>query len=946
MNKIETTFLQQLKQSDFGGDVSTSKANQVIYATDNSIYELTPSAIIFPKNIADVEAIFALLKQEEFRDIKITARGGGTSTNGQSINNGFIVDYSRYMNKIINIDVDNMTAEVEPGVILDQLNLALKEHGLYFPPNISPSNRATIGGMVNTDACGQGSCVHGRTSDNVVDLTMHSFVADGALCSHDLPPKMTQQVLDMLSEAKHAYSSKHLARTSTGYNIEKSYENDQLNLNYLLCGSEGTLVLVSKIVVKLKKLPLKKRLILLSYDNFDHALSDAKKLASLQPNAVETVDENVIRLARNDIIWQKVGDLVGNNDDASVNIVEFFYDDVASFERHEQELETALKALNVSSQNYFFISDEEKIADIWGLRKKGVGLLGSMKGHRRPLPFVEDTIVPTANLASYIKDFRQLLQKYDVKYGMFGHVDGGCLHVRPALDMKQAKNRELIRKITDEVADLLLKYDGLLWGEHGKGFRGEYAKKFLGEKVLTVFGKIKSYFDPFNQLNYGKISAGVEGDIKKIDDVPMRGEFDEGIDKDNYQEFENIVSCNGNALCFNLDKTTAMCPSYKVSGNRVYSPKGRAMLFKQWLRVQGKLPLLTQNVRSKFLIKIKNLFRQDFEREVYDSFAKCLGCKACSSQCPIKVNIPDAKAFFLSIFYSKHFRKPQDYLIGYIERFLGVFGRFPAVSNWLFKNSVVAWCVKKIFSISHIVALKLPQEKLEPVPSDKKVYLLREAYTNYYLGDVFSSAFNVLTKLGVEVRTTKIFENGKALHAKGLLNEFRKVVKKNASYLDRLDNYPKLSIDPSISLSYQDEYQRFLGKDLEVSYVANFLDELDFKIDVANDKNYHLILHCSEQTNIANIGKIWQNIFAKCGVKLNVIQAGCCGMSGSFGSETQNENDSKQIFQDNWSEIVERLGGDDNNVLMASGSSCKSQIERFSKVRVLHPLVVLESFLK
>lgn len=946
MSIIQKDFLKQLEKSGFTGDLSTSKSNQVIYSTDNSIYEVAPSGIIFPKNIDDVELIFQLLKQESFHTIKVTARGGGTSTNGQSINDGLIVDYSRYMNKIINIDVDNMTADVEPGVILDQLNLALRKHNLYFPPNISPSNRATIGGMVNTDACGQGSCAHGRTSDNIADLTIHSLITDGAISSKNPPKDIKTALGDILDKAKNIYSSKHLSRTSTGYNIEKSYANDHLNLNYLISGSEGTLVLVSKVTVKLKKLPLKKRLVFLSYDNFDKALSDAEKLASLTPNAVETVDENVINLARKDIIWEKVGGLIGNNINASVNIVEFCYDDLEKFENHEKELENLLENLDISSINHVFISDDNKISDIWGLRKKGVGLLGAMQGGRRPIPFVEDTIVPTQHLADYIKGFREILKKHNIQYGMFGHVDAGCLHVRPALDMKQSDNRKLIRQISDEVSELLLKYNGLLWGEHGKGFRGEYAEKFLGEKVLKAFGQIKGYFDPFNQLNHGKISTGSKNNLTKIDDVPTRGEFDEGISQNNYQEFENILNCNGNALCFNLDKNTAMCPSYKVSNNRLYSPKGRAMLFKEWLRLNPKIPSIKQDVKSNWLanltIKIRNLFCHHFDKEVYASFSKCLGCKACNSQCPIKVSIPDAKAYFLNLFFIKNFRKPQDYLIGYIERIITLFGKYPKISNALFRNVLLSGIIKKIFGIAHILSFNPAPTKLTPVKSDKKIYLLRESYTNYYLGDEFSSTFNVLTKLGFEVKTTKIFENGKALHSKGFLNSFRKIVRKNISYFKTLENHPMLTIDPSITLSYQDEYQRFSDEKLDVIYLPTFLDKLDFTAKLPDNRNYHLILHCSEQSNIANISKIWQNIFTKFGVNLNVIQAGCCGMSGSFGTETQNIKDSKTIFQDNWENIIKQLSEDKNNIIMVSGSSCKSQIERFSKYKSSHPFIVIE----
>ncbi len=924
---LNLLFLSNLRNSGFSGDIATQKSVTKVYATDNSIYEIEPEAVIFPRSYKDVELIFKLLRQEKFRAIKITARGGGTSTNGQSINNGFIVDYSRYMNRILKIDAQNFTAEVEPGVILDVLNKELEKFGLYFPPNISPSNRATIGGMVNTDACGKGSCTHGRTSDNIENLTLHFLREEKNILS---------EVSEILARAQNLYSSKHLARTATGYNIEKSFFNGALDLNYLISGSEGTLALVSKITLKLKKVPSKKTLVLIRYQNFDAALKEARQLIALNPTAIETIDENVIRLARNDIIWQDVGHLIGDGDDVSVNILEF----------SDQEVPDSF-----NKTDCFITTDKTAIANIWNLRKQGVGLLGAMKGKRRPLPFVEDTIVPPEELAAYIAGFRAILKKYDVVYGMFGHVDAGCLHVRPALNMRQEGDRELIRKISDEVCELLLKHRGIIWGEHGKGFRGEYSEKFLGTEVVKIFNEIKKTFDPFDQLNYGKIaSSNVE--IKALDAVTTRGELDQNISAKIHDEFENILSCNGNALCFNLDKTSPMCPSYKVSGDRRFSPKGRAMLFKEWVRKNSDLPALKQNVAGNLGAKICNLFSKNFEAEIYDSFSKCLGCKACNTQCPIKVSIPDAKAYFLSLYFTKNFRKAQDYLIGNIERILLICGGFPRLFNFFTQNYLAKFFARKIFGVTTIPVLKdIGQQKHQTIKppsitqnSPGTIYILRDAYTTYFHADELQNAFELLNKIGFQVQFSKLFESGKALHAKGFLNRFRKVVANNVAYLSSL-NGTLVSIDPSVSLSYRDEYQRFSDQKIEVFYLPEFLQKISAQKNLpqkstTSDKKYHLILHCSEQTNIARIAESWSEIFAQFGIKLNILKLGCCGMSGSFGMEVQNFSDSKKIFENNWEEQINKLQNE-NNVLMVSGSSCQSQLQRFSQVQVFNPIAVL-----
>ncbi|MBM5782140.1 MAG: FAD-binding oxidoreductase [Pelagibacterales bacterium] len=1005
---LNNIFLSTLKNNGFIGDIATEKSVTVTYATDNSIYEVEPDAVIFPKNSQDVELIFNLLRKENFHLIKITARGGGTSTNGQSINSGIIVDYSRYMNRILKIDADKMTAEVEPGVILDVLNKELEKYNLFFPPNISPSNRATIGGMVNTDACGKGSCTYGRTSDNIESLDLHLLCEEKIVSSKIGAKDLNEKLISILSKAQDIYSSKHLARTTTGYNIEKSFFNNKLDLNYLISGSEGTLALVSKVTVKLKKLPLKKRLVLLRYKNFDYALKDARKLISLNPTAIETIDENVIRLARNDIIWQDVGHLIGEGNDTSINIVEFAYDNLEDFDKHKNQLHNILSCnsniINVSHEhsqgsqeirhtqndntkflfeNYFIAEDKNQIANIWNLRKQGVGLLGAMKGKRRPLPFVEDTIVPPSELASYISGFREVLKKYGVRYGMFGHVDAGCLHVRPALNMRQQADRELIRKISDEVCNLLLKHHGIIWGEHGKGFRSEYSEKFLGEKVVKVFSEIKKTFDPKQQLNYGKISA-LNSEIAKIDNITTRGFLDEKISSEIHDDFENILSCNGNALCFNLDKASPMCPSYKVSGDRRFSPKGRAMLFKEWIRNNPNLPSIVSVIAKKgkpdlainFTKKVRNLFSKNFESEIYESFSKCLGCKACNTQCPIKVSIPDAKSYFLSHYFRENFRKPQDYLIGNIEKFLIIFGKFPKFFNFVTQNKIAKFIVRKIFGVTDILPItknyfsnsfildaskdamsKAPnqsstilvcsQNDKYEVQSSKnrdQIYLLCDAYTNYFHAEELQNSYELLVKLGFDVEFTKVFENGKALHAKGFLNAFTKTIKRNISYLKTL-NGTLITIDPSISLTYRDEYSRFNNEKIEVLYLAEFLHKIEQKINVNYNKNYHLILHCSEQTNFAKISDIWVKIFANLGINLNILKIGCCGMSGSFGMEVSNFKDSEKIFEMNWQESIIKLSQNSDNIIMTAGSSCKSQVERFMDYKIYNPVSVINSLL-
>ena len=317
-----------------------------------------------------------------------------------------------------------------------------------------------------------------------------------------------------------------------------------------------------------------------------------------------------------------------------------------------------------------------------------------------------------------------------------------------------------------------------------------------------------------------------------------------------------------------------------------------------------------------------------------------MGCKACNTQCPIKVSIPDAKAYFLSLYFTKNFRKAQDYLIGNIEKLLLIFGRFPRIFNFVTQKRVTKFLARKIFGVTDILPISSAQCTSHNNKNGAKIYILRDAYSNYFHGLELQNAFELLTKLGFNVEFTTIFENGKALHAKGFLNQFRKVVAKNISYLSSL-NGTLISIDPSVALSYRDEYPRFFDQKIEVFYLAEFLQQIEIKKTSTSSKKHHLILHCSEQTNISRIIETWREIFEKFGIKLNIIKTGCCGMSGSFGMEEQNFADSKIIFENNWQELLIKLGQDQENIIMVSGSSCKSQVERFSEVKISNPFAVL-----
>lgn len=776
-------FLEALKDTGFEGEIAPTLDQRTVLSTDNSIYQRLPQAVLYPRDADDLERLARLAGHAEFRDIVLAPRGGGTGTNGQSLTDGLVVDVSRHMNQILDIDVDNRRVRVQAGVVKDQLNAALKPFGLFFAPELSTSNRATIGGMIATDASGQGSCEYGKTRDHVLEL---DSVLLGGERLHSRP--ISEDELDNLCARSDRVGRVHrrarriidgereriatifpsLNRCLTGYDLAHLRTADgKFDLNSVLCGAEGSLALTSEAVLNVLPIPAHSTLVNVRYAGFMDALRDAKALMAsggssqtqpqARPTSIETVDSKVLNLAMQDVVWDGVAEFFpagepGAPATAGINLVEFNDD---SSERLAERVAAFCAHLEndagIARLGYTLARGREQIRRVYAMRKRAVGLLGNAEGEKRPIPFVEDTAVPPEHLADYIAEFRALLDARGLEYGMFGHVDAGVLHVRPAIDMKDPAQEGLIREISDEVAALTQKYCGLLWGEHGKGVRSEYAPAFFGA-LYPSLQRLKAAFDPYNQLNPGKIAtpssirpedagtasirpedAGtasispkeaeadtadatsletaepvkwVDPGLLTIDGVPTRGQFDRQIDERVWQAHAATVYCNGNGACYNYDPDDVMCPSWKATRDHVHSTKGRASLIREWLRLQGRAGVdLVEVARAqraegvwgairhlprRTLNTLRRRRQDDFSHQVYEAMAGCLACKACAGQCPVKVNVPDSRAQFLEVYHGRYLRPVRDYLIGGLEFMVPALARIAPLYNAALDNRLVA----------------------------------------------------------------------------------------------------------------------------------------------------------------------------------------------------------------------------------------------------------------
>ncbi len=992
LNPLAAQFLQQLRYAGFLGDLDSRFATRLSLSTDNSVYQVLPEAVIFPKSESDIQLALGLLGKKEFQALKLSPRGGGTGTNGQALSPGIILDLSRYLNRIGELNLAEGWVEVEPGVVLDQLNEILKPHGVFFAPTLSTSSRATLGGMINTDASGKGSRIYGKTSDHVLGLTAY-LVGGERLETKEIdlaklgqlqpsPGKVGQiyrglEAILRRSRLQIETDLPHLARFVTGYNLEKIYnkKRDRFNLNYLLSGAEGTLAVLTRARLKLTPLVQHKRLLVIQYDDFQKALEDAERLLLADPAAIETLDHKILELAKQDEIYHQVGPLLGGDWSKlkAINLVEFIHAELPPLQSKVEGLIEAIQQGRTKAIGHYLAEGEEEIASLWELRKKGVGLLGNAPGLRKPIAFVEDTVVPPKRLAAYIKEFRALLEGHGLTYGMFGHVDVGCLHVRPALDMKDEADERLLLQISEEVATLVQKYGGVIWGEHGKGFRSQYTERYFGSELYQELRVIKGLFDPHNQLNPGKIATplGAEEPLVQVDG-PFRGKEDRKIRPDLFAAFTASVDCNGNGACFNYAASSVICPSFRASGDRVHSPKGRAALTREWIKRLSEESAPFQLVEPAYqAFNPFNWLRKawnslvggaDFSHEVFNAFQGCLSCKACQGQCPIKVDVPDFKAKFLALYHQRYLRPLRDYLAKGVEKTAQGQAEWAEFFNSLLGLPLVQWKLKRFFGLvdppllsevnlqaglAERHALLTWNDSLNHLDPQQNLLLVQDAFTSFYESDLVLKLHDFFALCGVKLWVLPFSENGKAKHIKGFLGDFKKTAEETSAKLAAMAKYqiPMIGLDPAIALTYRDEYPKILERDpgfkvfLLEEWLVKQLPLLTLP-KLTADKPIHFFAHCTEKTALPAAETWWKKIFQAFGLELRPQPVGCCGMGGLFGHERAHQQESKTIFDIHWQGRLQQAATDAAWVLV-SGYSCRSQVKRFQGYKPLHPIELL-----
>lgn len=925
-----------LRAAGFQGDIEQDSALLAAMSTDNSVYQIYPDLVVAPSCAQDLVTLLRVVAAPEYAHVAITARGGGTGTNGQSLNTGVIIDLRRHMSQLIELDVVDGWADVQPGMVLDDLNEQIRNTGWFFAPETSTSTRCTIGGMVSTDASGKGSRVYGKTSDNLLGLEVAR--PEGLLFSCD---PVADWAAPMLAAAETAVRQgrdafvavmPNLNRRFTGYDLERACPVDSpFEWWRLFPGAEGTLGLISRIRVKLTRIEPEKRLIVAVFDSLRNALSAAMPLAQANPTAVEVMDERVQSLANEAGLLSRLPDRLQQSDSpvayVFIEINDLDARDAASRVEGCAQILAALEgcdALHVAV-------DHQEIRELWGIRSAAVGLLGKIEGHARPVAFVEDTVVPPHNLPKFLDEFLELLVRENVIFGIYGHVDVGCLHIRPALNIDSRRDREKMQRISDGVYALTCKYDGIFWGEHGKGIRGAYLRDWVGADVYRAFQGVKSAFDPSGRYNPGKLVTK-EDDVLGITTTPFRV-----FNAPDGHVLEKAYRCNGNAQCLSYAASTTMCPSFKATSDLRQSPKGRADALRDWHEAKNSTDV-ELGARETDLLGVLDT---------------CLGCKACKSSCPVQVDIPTMRTAFYADYYSRNRRPLADRLTLAAERFSPLALRFaPCLS--------LVWPIASRVGQALTASTDLPvlsayrpgkgdelseRDLSKPLP-DKSVILVQDWFTALFDDEAVQDALAGLTALGYRPFLLVMRPSGKAALNAGDMAGFYSMANRLKALLDKAaaTKAPLVAFEPSFGMMLRQDYSDLDIVLPKVRMVQEFLqDELaaGHTFPRLSPSSATLLSHCSEATSMPSSRDDWKVIFSALGIDLKTPETGCCGMAGLFGHQNRHQTVSKRLFDLSWRN---RLKSSD--VVLATGFSCRSQTLRLSGHIIRHPLGYIAQLLQ
>ncbi len=968
--------LEALK-GDFDGDIFVDDATRLIYATDASAYREKPLAVALPRNKADIKKLIYLANAQK---CALIPRAAGTSLAGQVVGNGIVVDVSRYMNRILELNVSEKWVWVEPGVVLNELNKFLAPHGLFFGPETSTADYCMLGGMLGNNACGAHSLVYGSTRDHTLAVdtllsngdevrfeSVDNEAFDQKLKLESLEGALYRHIHELLSnvenqqEIRHQYPDQNLKRRNTGYAIDLLLESapftkgkEHFNFSKLLAGSEGTLAFTTAIKLNLEPLPPKnKALLVVHFETIRQALEANLIALQFGPVAVELMDKTVMDLTKENISQNKNRFFVVGEPGALL-IAEFAEADMATIHQKATDIE---KAMRSRGYGYAFpLITGGDIKKVWELRKAGLGVLNNMPGDAKPVAVIEDTAVNPAFLPDYIEAFDKMLAGYGKSCVYYAHIATGELHLRPILNLKDPIDVELFHTIALETAKLVKQFRGSLSGEHGDGrLRGEFIPLMVGEKNYQLLQQIKRTWDVNNIFNPNKIvdtpkmnsSLRYEPGVKTRE---IKTVFDFSHDMGVLRAAEK---CNGTAACRKTEVIGGtMCPSYMATRDERNTTRARANILREFLTNSPK----------------ENPFDH---QEIYEVMDLCLSCKACKSECPSSVDVAKLKAEFLQHYYDANGAPLRSRIIANISSINGLGSVFPALTNFVLTNKLLSRLVAKTIGFStkrsmptlyHTTLEKWFAKQVQGNSGKHKgkVYLFNDEFTRFNDTETGIKAVLLLQKLGFEVVIPKHTVSGRTFLSKGFLRNAKAIANENVRLLkDKISiETPLVGIEPSAILTFRDEYPELVDAELKEAAlhlaansftVEEFIAQADTKglIDrnLFKEEQKKVVYHghC-QQKSIASTQQALQILGIPKGYSVTEIPSGCCGMAGSFGYEKEHYDLSMKVGELVLFPAVRKTSAD--TIVVASGTSCRHQIKDGTAKKALHPVEVLYDALK
>ncbi len=962
------------------GEFKVGSAIRKLYATDASAYRELPQAVALPKTIDD---IVSLVNYAREKNTALIPRTAGTSLAGQVVGSGIVVDISKHFNHIIEVNEKERWAWVQPGIVRDDLNYQLKKYGLFFAPETSTANRAMIGGMIGNNSCGSNSVVYGSTREHLLEV--ETVLADGsrawfgamdqsAFLAHcngmgtvsELHNQIYFDAREMLIDDKNqeaiqkGYPKADIPRRNTGYALDMLLRHapfdDQgtpFNFCSLIAGSEGTLAFITAAKVKLTPLPAEhKRLVAIHCKSIDQSLRANLVALEYEPSACELMDHYVLEATERSILYRENRFFLEGKPMA-ILVVELIRE---SEEEVDKAADDLVKALKKADLGYAFpiIQGADDVKKVWNLRKAGLGLLSNVPGDAKPAPVIEDTAVDVKDLPAYIAEFNKILEDYGLYSVHYAHAGSGELHLRPILDLKTEKGVELFRKIAEEIARLVKKYNGSLSGEHGDGrLRGEFIPTMLGDHNYALLKQVKKTWDPDGIFNPGKIVDTPPMDTSlRFEKGQQTRDFDTMFDfSENQGYLRTAELCNGSGDCRKSELSGGtMCPSYMATRNEQETTRARANILRE---------VLTRSEKE-------NPFDSEDIKEVMDL---CLSCKGCKSECPSNVDMTKLKAEWQHQYYQTNGIPFRTKLIANFTQGMKLASALPWGYKLVYSNPVTGNLAKAITGfargrsmpeVASETVVKWYRKQFKPKAVENKVYFFCDEFTNYNDAEIGKTAIRLLDALGYRVELIDHAESGRTYLSKGLLNQATTIAERNVNLFAPIidENAPLIGLEPSAILTFRDEYTSLLrgevqrkAKDLaeHVFTIEEFLAQEITKNHIAKDqfdttpRKMKVHGHCHQKAMSA-LTPLKKLLSFPAGHEVQMIPSGCCGMAGSFGYEKEHFDLSMQIGELVLFPAVRDQSED--TIIVAPGTSCRHQIKDGTGRIAKHPVEVMWEALK